>query len=141
MSDSVLEILNRYRLQANSCYGLGAYKKIGEIVSVLAEEVPLVKSKKYIIEKPYNRSCDEEYTDQLRYLGKMIDLKITELTGTEKKKSQKIDELQSKVEVVTEEKNSLEEKFKSLRSDISALEEKYNKVLRELGDKENGGKK
>lgn len=34
-----------------------------------------------IIEKPYNRSYDGGYSNQLRYLDKMIDLKITELVG------------------------------------------------------------
>jgi hypothetical protein len=139
MFDSVIETLDYYRRQANSCYGRGAYKKLDEIISVLAEEVPLVKSKKYIVEKPYNRSYDEEYNDQLRYLGKMIDLKITELTGIEKKKSQKINELYSQLTMVTEEKNVLEGKYNCLRSEYSALEDKYNKALREL--KDNSGNK
>lgn len=56
---------------------------------MLAEEEPLVNPKKYIIETPYNHSYDEEYTNQLRYFGKMIELKISELDGTEKKKSVK----------------------------------------------------
>ena len=141
MYDSVIETLDFYRRQANSCYGRGAYKKIGEITSVLAEAVPLVKSKKYISEKPYNRSYDEDYNDQLRYLGKMIELKITELTGTEKKKSQKIDELQSRVATLMEEKNALEKKYNSLCSEISVLQEKYDKAIKELGDKDNGGNK
>lgn len=141
MFDSVIETLDYYRRQANSCYGRGAYKKIDEIVSVLAEEVPLVKSKKYIAEKPYNRSYDEEYNDQLRYLGKMIDLKIAELTGIEKKKSQKINELSSQLTMVTEEKNALEGKYNCLRSEYSALEDKYYKALSELSSKDNNGNK
>ena len=132
MFDSVIETLEYYRRQANSCYGRGAYKKLDEIISVLAEEVPLVKSKKYIIEKPYNRSYDEEYNDQLRYLGKMIELKIAELTGIEKKKSQIINELSGQLTMVTEEKNVLEGKYYCLRSEYAALEDKYNKALREL---------
>jgi hypothetical protein len=139
MFDSVIETLDYYRRQANSCYGRDAYKKIDEIISVLAEEVPLVKSKKYIVAKPYNRSYDEEYKDQLRYLGKMIDLKIAELTGIEKRKSQKINELSSQLTMVTEEKNALEGKYSRLYSEYSALEDKYNKALREL--KDNSGNK
>jgi ABC-type phosphate transport system auxiliary subunit len=139
MHDSVIETLDYYRRQANSCYGRDAYKKIDEIISVLAEEVPLVKSKKYIVAKPYNRSYDEEYKDQLRYLGKMIDLKIAELTGIEKRKSQKINELSSQLTMVTEEKNALEGKYSRLYSEYSALEDKYNKALREL--KDNSGNK
>ena len=50
---------------------------------MLGEEVPLVKIKKGIIMKPYDSSYDEEYNDQLRYLGKMIELKLIELNGTE----------------------------------------------------------
>ena len=53
---------------------------------MLGEEVPLVKSKKGILKEPYN-SVYDEYTDQLRYLGKIIALKIIELGGTEEKKS------------------------------------------------------
>lgn len=87
MHDCIMETLQYYRRQANSCFGKDAYKKIDEIMSVLAEEVPLVKSKKDIIKEPYNSAYDEEYTEQLRYLGKMIELKIVELRGTKKKQS------------------------------------------------------
>lgn len=141
MKDSIIETLDSYRRDANSCYGRGAYKKIDEIISVLAQVVPLVKSKKYIINKPYNRSYDEEYTDQLRYLGMMIELKIAELTGIEKRKSQKIADLQSQVAVVTEERNALESNYKSLHSEYSVLEAKYKRALRELGGKDNSGNK
>ena len=47
----------------------------------------MVKSKKGILKEPYNSAYDNEYTDQLRYLGKIISLKIIELGGTEDKKS------------------------------------------------------
>lgn len=86
MPDSIIETLHYYRRQADSCYGQGAYKKIDEIISVLGEEVPLVKSKKGILKEPYNSAYDDEYTDQLRYLGKIIALKIIEIGGTEEKK-------------------------------------------------------
>ena len=47
-----------------------------------------------IIEKPYNRSYDGGYSNQLRYLDKMIDLKITELVGAgEMEKPINIDEV------------------------------------------------
>lgn len=133
MHDSVIDMLDYYRRQTNSCYGRDAYKKIDEIISVLAEEVPLVKTKKGIIAKPYSRLYDEEYKDQLRYLGKMIELKIMELDGTEKKKSQKINELQSQIAEITEEKTMLEKKYKSICLEKAELEEKYNKALAELG--------
>jgi hypothetical protein len=83
MPDSIIETLHYYRRQANSCCGQGAYKKIDEIISVLGEEVPLVKSKKGILKEPYNSVYDDEYTDQLRYLGKIIALKIIEIGDTE----------------------------------------------------------
>lgn len=132
MHESVIEMLSYYRRKANSCYGYDAYKTIDEIISVLSEEVPLVKSKKFIIEKPYNRTYDGDYNKQLTYLGKMIDMKIAELDGAEKKKSQRIEELQKRVAVITEEKNTLEEKYKSLCLEHSELEEKYSKAIKEL---------
>lgn len=80
---SIMETLQYYRRQANICCGEGAYQKIDEIISVLEEMVPSVKTKKSIIAKPYDSAFDKEYTDQLRSLGKIIEMTIVELGGAE----------------------------------------------------------